>query len=631
MNADLTALATNTVRHLQTVWDAIGVPAAERETTLAALTAAIQKTYTSSVDEAEQARDALTAECASIEAEIAALVRQLDGVSEVAERVQQDENSLVATSNLRARVASLLKQRAAVEQCKQNHVAALDAALASLHALWTQLGTEFEAGFEAISDACIDAARLRAIEARIADAHTEMAQRTEVVHARVAEICDLVQGLCVDAVEVSANELLAKIVAQNVDAIGVHARTMQQLDEKKAALIAEKQRRQERLKKLAVKITALWDRLAISTAERQAFFGQHRGLGLQTLEFCECELARLEQQKRDKLQEQTEAFRARLHTMWDECHCAHEDRVRNFPALAATQFSDEVYDAHEAECRKLEAQVAALRPILALIERRNQILHDKGEYEEMLKNPNRFKIAGWSIREEGIRKMLNKEFPKLNARLLDELSAYEDSYGELLYEGVQYRACLQGELSSLHSAEEEEKTRKERERARNFQGSNAATSSSSSAAAAASVASGAMTPRKPSAASLTAAVNSSTATAQSVAAAFAAPPAAGKSASRPQSARTPLSASSSAAKGSASQSASASAHAAVHAPLAAASNGMAAALARVPMSPAQPAQLGGGRNPENANTVQPSPRVGDAVSKIPRNNFGFAAVRAWID
>jgi hypothetical protein len=33
-----------------------------------------------------------------------------------------------------------------------------------------------------------------------------------------------------------------------------------------------------------------------------------------------------------------------------------------------------------------------------------------------------FKIAGWSIREEAIRKVLTKEFPKLNAKLLDELS-----------------------------------------------------------------------------------------------------------------------------------------------------------------------------------------------------------------
>jgi protein regulator of cytokinesis 1 len=476
MNVDLTALATSTVRHLGLVWDQIGAPTSERDIALDALTAAIKCVYTSTVDAAEKSRDQLIADIASVTESINTLVARLAGVNGVATATDD------TAKNLRARLAALTQQLSDTESIKAEHVTKLDAALASLHALWTQLGTKFESGFEKMTEQ-IDAQRLTDINAYIQSAQQEMLDRTELVKMRIMEIGDLVHGLCIDDQEVVASELLTNVMQHNVDAIGVHATTMLAIDQQKADLIAEKLRRQERLKRLAVKITALWDRLSISATERQAFFGQHRGLGLQTLDFCESELIRLEQMKQDKLQEMTEELRVRLHAMWDECHYAQSDRLR-FAPLSATQFTDEVFDAHEAEVKQMEVQVQAMRPILVLIERRSQILRDKAEYEEMLKNPNRFKIAGWSIREEGIRKMLNKELPKLNAKLLDDLNAYEASYGELLYEGVQYRACLQGEVSSQHSAEEEEKSRKERERAKNFQGQ----------AAAASVP---ITPRKP--------------------------------------------------------------------------------------------------------------------------------------
>jgi hypothetical protein len=41
-------------------------------------------------------------------------------------------------------------------------------------------------------------------------------------------------------------------------------------------------------------------------------------------------------------------------------------------------------------------------------------------------------------------------------------AAYENQYGEFFYEGVHYRDCLHGELSSQQSADEEEKQRKVR-------------------------------------------------------------------------------------------------------------------------------------------------------------------------
>lgn len=171
------------------------------------------------------------------------------------------------------------------------------------------------------------------------------------------------------------------------------------------------------------------------------------------------ELARLEQMKRDKLVDLIAEQRDKLHTLWDECHTAQSDRLR-FAPLSSMELSDDVLEAHEAHVALVTQQVNTLRPILALIARRVQILTDKAEFEEMLKNPNRFKIAGWSIREEKIRKVINKELPQLNSKLLDELVAYEDKYTAFYYEGIHFRNVLQDELDTLQQSEEGEKMRK---------------------------------------------------------------------------------------------------------------------------------------------------------------------------
>lgn len=95
--------------------------------------------------------------------------------------------------------------------------------------------------------------------------------------------------------------------------------------------MVEKSRRAERLKEFALKITKLWDRLEISAAERQAFFGQNRGLGEATLLCCERELSRLESLKLVKLKELVERQREKLQLLWDECHYGPSDRLKFKP------------------------------------------------------------------------------------------------------------------------------------------------------------------------------------------------------------------------------------------------------------------------------------------------------------
>ena len=55
-------------------------------------------------------------------------------------------------------------------------------------------------------------------------------------------------------------------------------------------------------------------------------------------------------------------------------------------------FTDDVLEAHEGEVIRVAGQLQTLRPIITSIQRREQILVDKSEYDEMLKNANRYPL-----------------------------------------------------------------------------------------------------------------------------------------------------------------------------------------------------------------------------------------------
>ena len=245
---------------------------------------------------------------------------------------------------------------------------------------------------------------------------------------------------------------------------------MLELDTKKNDLIAEKIRRAEKLRSFALRITKLWDRLEISETERKAFFGQNRGLGLATLNCCEREFVRLEALKAEKLKELIERQRTKLHELWDACHYGVMDRLKFAPG-SSLNFTEEILEAHETEVAKLKAQFIVLQPIVELILKREQILVEKVEYEEILKNKDRFKIAGWSIKEENFRKILTKELPKLNQKLLEDLEVYEVNYGTFYFEDKNYYEILRAELDAIEEAEENTRQRQELQRSRNFSGS----------------------------------------------------------------------------------------------------------------------------------------------------------------
>ena len=461
MNTDqLVTSITTTLTTLNDIWNIIGLNDNQKSEYLTILSNKLNNVLTLSIEEQNNIKANLMEQISNIEIKSNNIISQL-----------QLDNSLYILQldgTLNQQLNNVNTKFNTLEALKNERINKIDAALTTLHLIWNSLGTDYEESFEKMNED-LTLKRLTDIETRINNGRLEMNERTKTVSLRIVELTELISGLCFSADEIAASPLYTKVMAKDVDGLGVSTSTLTELEFKKLELITEKSRRAEKLRDYALRITKLWDRLEISDHERKTFFGQNRGLGEATLLCCERELNRLEIMKSEKLKELIERQRNKLQDLWDECHYGPSDRLK-FAAASSLLFTEEILEAHEKEVAKVTLQLITLRPIVQSIERREQILSDKVEFDEMLKNPNRFKVAGWSIKEESFRKVLNKELPRLTQKIHDDLTDYEAQYGAFYFEDQHYRSVVQSEIENVAQSEENARIKQEQNRTKTFSG-----------------------------------------------------------------------------------------------------------------------------------------------------------------
>jgi hypothetical protein len=96
------------------------------------------------------------------------------------------------------------------------------------------------------------------------------------IRAKIGDDPELMVG--VEDVESSWDEEVSRLL---IDFIQTNV--IESMEERKKQLEVECERRRDRLRRLAIQITELWDRLNVSQNDRQRFFGEHCGLGSTTI------------------------------------------------------------------------------------------------------------------------------------------------------------------------------------------------------------------------------------------------------------------------------------------------------------------------------------------------------------
>jgi hypothetical protein len=390
---------------------------------------------------------------------------------------------------LRDKVQSLQADLAVVAERRDQRVAQISAKFTELTQLWEAMGTAAKLGFEAQGED-ISASRLAALAE---EAATAAAERTKLQNA-VLELCqeifdqltelgiagetgvdanDEVGALIGQSPRAGADvastlerlplgELEQRILERQFDAIGVHAATVKLLQDRTVLLSEMRKERTSKLHEFAQSIMPLWRRLSVPIDEQQAWVKNNGGLSIQALRSCQLEIIRLLQLQQEALGPMIAAARGKITELWDHLMISQDERVR-FADFRSEELSDEVLQAHEQHISLLTARANAMRPVLELIARRDELKRTALVLADMEQDPDRYKKPRHLIEEERLRKQL-RSMPKVEAEIRAQVPAWEEQYGEFKVDGVRYLDLMEDDIEAEHARREEDRLAKERER-----------------------------------------------------------------------------------------------------------------------------------------------------------------------
>jgi protein regulator of cytokinesis 1 len=246
--------------------------------------------------------------------------------------------------------------------------------------------------------------------------------------------------------------------------VGIGSNVLEDLSHRATELTAERKLRKARLQEMGTEIATSWEKLRVSDKEQLAFTQSVQGLGEDTMLKGEEELGRLRVLKSKMLGKLIMEARERIGVLWEETNTPVQQQ-QLFTAHNVTSellWNDELLDKHDDYITVLEGRLEQMKPILRILERREEILLERMEYEELQHNSERLQQRGAALtkqlmREEKMAKRIKRDSPKLTAILLEKLQEWKVEHGEdFQYGGGVY-------LETMERQENEWKLYKENE------------------------------------------------------------------------------------------------------------------------------------------------------------------------
>merc|ERR1711957_88470 len=228
--------------------------------------------------------------------------------------------------------------------------------------------------------------------------------------------------------------------------MGIGSKALDKLTIRVSELNGEKKRRKEKLAHMGADIGALWEKLQVSMEEQKKFAEGIDGLGSDTMEKGEKELERLHELKTTMMGKLIMEAREKIKVLWDKASIRVEQRssFKGMSISDESDFTDDILIDHEEYITLLEKRLQQIRPICLLIEKRENILHERIEYEQLQKNPERLQQRGSALtkqlmKEEKMCRRIKKDLPKYTDHLDKKLREWEVSNKEpFLYTGQVY-------------------------------------------------------------------------------------------------------------------------------------------------------------------------------------------------
>lgn len=218
---------------------------------------------------------------------------------------------------------------------------------------------------------------------------------------------------------------------------GISSKAFDLLTKRASELSREKRNRKNLLQDMGSQIAMLWEQLRVPEEEQRAFTESVKGLGMDTIHKGENELERLKILKGKMLGNLIAEARETIKELWSATN-ATDAAKEAFPEMSVedeTQFDGELLEKHDEYIRTLQNRLEQMKPILRLIERREDIVKQRFEYEELQKDSDRLKQRGAAMakqlmEEEKMARRIKKELPKLTKILKEKLVEWTEVHGE---------------------------------------------------------------------------------------------------------------------------------------------------------------------------------------------------------
>jgi Ase1/PRC1/MAP65 family protein len=441
----LISLATSTGRQLEEIWDEVGYSPEERATELADLIAKFRESCEAKVVGEQHFAATYRQTIADAKDEVrriaGALKFDLDPqiLNGIPTQTLIDEHaSLEATLEGLRTAAATAKED--MQDCLKFLIEAHDALGLDLETSWRDV----------VSD--LTTHRREQFHSKKDEMKEELATRTAAVVQLVRDCQQLIEDLRMDPVK-DGSELDRRIAGSLIRSehgtyamasnfrsetcVGISSKALEELTRHVAQLIGEKRRRKGLLQEMGAEIAVLWEKLRIPEDEQLAFTMSVQGLSIGTITKGEHELKRLRALKSEMLGNLVYEARETIKQLWEVTNIKPEDR-RSFTAFFIrdeNSFDDNLLETHEVCIQTLQTRMEQMRPILRLLERREVVLQERNQYEDLQKDPERLTQRGAALTkqlmaEEKMAIRIKRELPKLTEKLTEALNEWKGSHNE---------------------------------------------------------------------------------------------------------------------------------------------------------------------------------------------------------
>lgn len=457
----LNSLASSTAQQLEEIWDEVGYTPQERASQLSDLLIKFRDQCESKISEEQGVAETFRQTIADAKLEIKSLSDALRAM--IDPKLLQDEAyaNTTLTDELANLEATLDGLRADAEGAKEDLQKCQEYLIESHQAL----GRKFDDTWNDIeSDLTLE--RRERFHEKVEEMKHEVVTRTAAVVQLLQDCQHLMNDLGINGQAESATDLDRRIAGSLVRSkdsrlmltskfesdtcTGISSKALEALSSRASELSSEKRRRKSELQEMGAQIAMLWEQLRIPVEEQRAFTESVKGLGMDTIAMGQAELKRLKSLKSGMLGKLVEEARDRIEELWEETNATEKHR-KSFIAmdvLDEDMFDDDLLDQHDEYIKILEERLEKMKPINRVIERREEILRERMEYEELQKDSDRLKQRGAAMakqlmEEEKMARRIKKELPKLTILLEEKLEEWKETHNEdFLYHGEIYAETM---------------------------------------------------------------------------------------------------------------------------------------------------------------------------------------------